>query len=153
MPRKENNFLRYTGQIFAFIGFAALVYFSIMFLFGDRIVPAASAQTDRYLESRLNQIEQRFYQLESRLNRIEQDAITRRVPGTSPVPDTRDQELGLLRNEITGLRVRLGEVECGLLKLDERTLPAPRRLGSRPGNGSDKCRQDWSSPIYLSSRP
>jgi len=153
MSRNENKVFYNAFQALALVGFAALVYFSVMFLFGDRIVPTAEAQNDRYLESRLNQIEQRFYQLESRLNRIEQDSVTRRLPSSSPPTDNRQQEIVLLQNEVNGLRVRLGEAECGLLKLDERTLPAARRLGSRPGNGSDKCRQDWSSPVYLTARP
>ena len=152
MSGKENKMASYFGRALAFIGSITMIYAAMAFLFGDRVVPTATAQTDRYLESRLSQIEQRFYQLESRLNRIEQDSITRRMPTSPQISDTREQEMNLLANEVSGLRLRLGEVECGLLRLDERTLPAARRLGGRT-TGSDRCRLDWSSPVQLSARP
>jgi hypothetical protein len=115
---------------------------------------AASAQSDRYLESRINQIEQRFYQIESRINRVEQDSITRRSVTSPQLPDVRSQEISSIQNEIIGLRGRVGELECGVLKLDERTLSASRRLSTRAAqSGSDRCRQDWASPVYLTARP
>ena len=142
----------YLLRFFAVIGGAAVIYCVYTTVFGANTQPV-EAQNDRYLESRLNQIEQRFYMVESRLNRIEQDAITRRLPTTTTAQDTRSQDINLLQNELTGFRLRLGEVECGLLKLDERTLTAAKRLAGRSVTGSDRCRQDWSSPVLLSARP
>src|SRR5437868_35268 len=113
--RSFNHFVR----ILAAIGIITVAYCIYSMTLGNQ-TPPVQAQSDRYLESRISQMEQRFYQIESRLNRIEQDAITRRLPTSSPVADTRAQEITLLQNELTGFRVRLGEAECGLLKLDER---------------------------------
>ena len=111
------------------------------------------AQSDMYLSRRIDLIEQRFYSLESRLNRVEQDAVTRRSSPGSQIGDTRGQDISLLQNEISGLRLRLGEVECGLLKIDERTLTAARRMAGKTAGTSDRCRQDWGSPVQLSARP
>jgi hypothetical protein len=143
---------KYILRFLAAIGIMTVAYCVYTVVLGSQ-TPAVEAQSDRYLESRLSQMEQRFYQIESRLNRIEQDSITRRSTTSSPVSDNRAQEITLLQNELIGFRVRLGEVECGLLKLDERTLPASRRLGGRNTTGSDRCRQDWASPVQLSARP
>ena len=135
--------------VWIFAGLAVLIYCGLAL-----VERAVSAQTDRYLESRINQIEQRFYQIESRINRVEQDSITRRSVTSPQLPDVRSQEISSIQNDIIGLRGRVGELECGVLKLDERTLTASRRLSTRaPQSGSDRCRQDWASPVYLTARP
>ena len=142
---------RYVTNSLACLGAVGLMYCVFATFFGSSTQPVA-AQTDRYIESRLTQIEQRFYQLESRLNRVEQDAANRRA-GPPSIADTKSQEINLLQNELIGFRLRLGEVECAVLKLDDRTLPASRRMGNRGDTGSDRCRQDWASPVVLSARP
>ncbi len=127
---------------------AAIVFYGgVSGLFGER-VQTVSAQSDVFLSRRIDQIEQRFYQIESRLNRIEMESRT--AVSTPRLPDTRDNEIALLRSQVDSLRTRIGEAECGLLKLDERTLPAAQRRGAA---GTDPCRQNWGTSVRLSVRP
>ena len=127
---------------------AAALALSLYAVFVGRSVPTASAQTDMYLSRRIDQVEQRFYSLESRLNRLE----TSSNPGImSPqVRNTNDVELQFLRTQVDGLRTRVGELECGVLRLDERTLAPARRMGSRT---SEPCRKDPTNIVQLSARP
>ena len=126
---------------------AFVVYSGVSALLGER-VQSVSAQSDIFLSRRIDQVEQRFYQIESRLNRIEMESRT--AVSTPRLPDTHDNEIALLRSQVDSLRTRLGEVECGVLKLDERTLPAAQRRGA---TGNDPCRQNWGTAIRLSVRP
>ena len=124
------------------------------------LVQPVSAQTDVMLERRLSQVEQRFYYIESRLNQIEnQSRYPGIVPGTSSTnPIQLGQlrtELDTLRTQLDSLRSRVGEVECGLLKLDERTLSQPARDARRraAAGANDPCRTDTAAPLKLSVRP
>ena len=124
------------------------------------LIQPVSAQTDVMLERRLSQVEQRFYYIESRLNQIEnQSRYPGIVPGSSSTnPIQLGQlrtELDTLRTQIDSLRSRVGEVECGLLKLDERTLSqAARDARRRSAAGTNEpCRTDPQAPIRLSARP
>lgn len=131
------------------VALAAAVLWSVVAgLFGDSGTRKVSAQTDIFLSRRVDSIEQRFYQIESRLNRMEME--TRTAVSTPRLADNRDSEIALLRSQVESLRTRLGEVECGLLRLDERTLPAAQRRGAV---GSDPCRQNWAASVMLSARP
>jgi hypothetical protein len=67
----------------------------------------------------------------------------------------RDPEIGLLRGEVETLQRRLVEVECGLARLDERTLtPAAREARKRAGTSvTDPCRLSADAPLRLSTRP
>ena len=127
---------------------AVVLYGGVAGLFGDSGTATVSAQSDVFLSRRIDQVEQRFYQIESRLNRIEMESRT--AISTPRLPDNKDNEIALLRSQVDGLRKRLGEVECGLLRLDERTLPAAQRRGA---TGSDPCRQNWGTSVRLSVRP
>lgn len=134
----------------AMIGTVAAVSWVAGFLLsgGPAIV---SAQNDPFLSRRIDQIEQRFLMLESRLNRIEQES--RRVtiaPGTSP---GNQADADFLRTQIAAFRTRLGEAECGLLRLDERTLTVAARAARRKGQESETCRLNVFAPISLSARP
>jgi hypothetical protein len=134
----------------ALVGAAMLAYSSFELIFGER----ASAQNDQYLSRRIDQIEQRFYSIESRINRIESES--RRPAIASPLPvTTSDTEMQFLRSQVDGLRQRLGEVECGLLRVDERTLARSSRSGLSKGTatGTNPCRQDTAEPVKLSARP
>jgi hypothetical protein len=119
----------------------------------ERAVPVALAQGDQYLSRRIDMVEQRFYSLESRLNRVEQEQTRPAI--SPPVFSTQDTEITLLRSQVESLRMRLGEAECALLKLDERTLsPAAKQARAKArAAGTDKCRQDASKPVELSARP
>jgi hypothetical protein len=124
------------------------------------IVTPVSAQTDVMLERRLSQVEQRFYYIESRLNQIEnQSRYPGIVPGTSSTNPVQlgqiRTELDTLRTQIDSLRSRVGEVECGLLRLDERTLSQPARDARRrsAAGANEPCRTDTAAPLKLSVRP
>jgi hypothetical protein len=132
----------------AVAGLASIGYFAIIGAFGQRTV---TAQTDTFLARRVDQLEQRFYMLESRLNRAEQDV---RRPSTinSTLSDPQAVEIQSLRTQIESLRTRIGELECGLLRVDERTLPTTR---TTRGNllAQDPCRREPNFPVKLSVRP
>jgi hypothetical protein len=132
-----------------FIGLAMLIYNGISGIFGSGGATTAHAQTDPFLSRRVDMIEQHLYTLESRLNQVSTSR-----PSTMPsLPSILQNDVDTLRTSIDGLRIRLGEVECGVLKLDERTLTAAQRRTTRAGASSDRCRTDFATPIMLSSRP
>ncbi len=134
-------------------GVAVVVYTGLLGLFGERAVPTAYAQ-DQFLSRRIDQVEQRFFSIESRISRIEQESRAISIAPRLPV-NSNETELQFLRSQIETLRMRLGEAECGLLRVDERTLtPTSRqaRIKSATG-GTDKCRSEPASPVTLSARP
>lgn len=107
-----------------------------------------SAQDVMSLDRRISAFEQRLYILESHINQLQQQVqYAQRQPATS---NTRDPEIDRLRVELNLLQSRLGEVECGVLKLDERTLPAAARAAQ--SKKTDPCRSQPNTPIQLSSR-
>jgi hypothetical protein len=133
--------------VLAIAGSAVLVYAAFANLSGSG-VQRVEAQSDIFLSRRIDQVEQRFYSLESRLNRIEMES---RQPSLAAVrPAGNEVELQYLRTQIDSLRARLGEAECGLLKLDERTLTAAQR---RAVSSMEPCRRNWGERILLSVRP
>lgn len=105
------------------------------------------------VESRLTQLEQRLYLMETSLRGLEQQA---RLSAPSPGAARRDPEVELLRTELDALRLRLAEAECGLARVDERTLtPAARetRRKAEAANAADPCRLNPEAPLRLSARP
>ncbi len=105
------------------------------------------------VESRLDRLEQRFYTVESSLRGLEQQVrVTAAAPRTSA---QRDPEVSLLRSEVESLRRRLAEVECGLSKVDERTLTPEAREARRKSTAgvADPCRLGTDAPLRLSTRP
>ena len=119
----------------------------------------AMAQDTVVLDRRLNMLEQRFYSMESRMSRLEQQMsmLQRVVPAPAPTPSqpVRDPVTDLLRNEVESMKVRIAELECGILRLDERTLSVAtketrRRAGAQP---KDPCRLNTEAPVKLSMRP
>jgi predicted RNase H-like nuclease (RuvC/YqgF family) len=113
-----------------------------------------SAQDVTSLDRRISLLEQRFYAVESSINRLEQQtALSGRM--ATPSTSARDSEISLLRGEIEVLQRRLVEVECGLVKLDERTLaPTIRQARERAGAGvTDPCRLKADAPLRLSTHP
>jgi hypothetical protein len=106
------------------------------------------------LESRLGQLEQRFYTVESSIRGLEQQV---RLSSAAPrsAARERDPEVGLLRSEVEALRLRLAEAECGLLRVDERTLtPGAREARRKAAAGAaDPCRLNTDAPLRLAARP
>lgn len=138
--------------VFAGLGIMAVVY-SLCFTFFGGGTTTVSAQQDPFLSQRLNRIEQRFTLIESRLNQLEQQS---RFPVNSPdLTNSRDTELRLLRSQINTLQLRISEIECGLVRLDERTLSASAKANRKTAgiSDSDLCRQTPNVPLQLSARP
>ncbi len=116
-----------------------------------RDAAGAETQDPSSLDRRISMLEQRFYTLETSMNRLQQYVTSQRSTGSSS--DLRDREVEQLRQEVQRLQLRLNEVECGLLKLDERTATPG---GNRKGPGSrttDPCRLNPGLPLRLPSRP
>ena len=112
----------------------------------------ATAQDPASLDRRISTLEQRLYFIETRINRLEQQAT---VPVRPPATDQSRVENELMRAEIETVKGRINEIACGLMKLDERTLPAGvRESRARDSNVyRDPCRQDAQTPLRLSARP
>ena len=108
-----------------------------------------STQDPSSLDRRLSLLEQRFYSIESSISRLQQYVAAQR-PQVSQ-PNTSDRELSLMREEIQRLSLRTAEVECGLIKLDERTTPAARR--SQTDRPNDPCRLNPETSVRLSTHP
>jgi hypothetical protein len=112
----------------------------------------ASAQDTVYLDRRISMLETRLGSIESSMRSLQQQAmISERSTATQP---TRDPEVTLLRSEVEILNSRLRELECALVRLDERTLsPAARETRRRTAaQASDPCRVNPDMPIQLSPR-
>ena len=140
-------------HIFAVLGIGFGIYFGLVTVFGERAVPVALAQQDPYLARRIDSLEQRFYGIESRLTRMEQQSRPASV--TPQILNSNDTEIQFLRSQLDGIRTRIGEVECGLLRVDERTLTAASRAARVAGGPkeSDKCRATSANAVQLSARP
>ena len=122
----------------------------------ERAVPVANAQqTDLYLARRVDQMEQRFYSIESRLSRVEQEMTRPRVSPPIFNSPVNESDINLLRTQVDNLRLRVGEAECAILRLDERTLSSASRLarGRAAIVGTERCRQDTGRAIELTARP
>ena len=98
------------------------------------------------LETRLNQLEQRLYQIDTNIRNLEQQSRL----GTSRGGSSQDVEL--LRSQIQALQLRLIEDECALAKLDERTLSAAMRNARRQSGRTDPCRSNVDAPLRLPDR-
>lgn len=141
--------------VFAILGVASVGYLGVTIIAGGRWETTVSAQQDPFLSQRLNRIEQRFTTIESRLVQIEQQSRYQ-TPVIDSSSAARETEIRLLRSEIEALRLRVGETECGLLKLDERTLSSTARQAQKKSGargGTDICRQSPDSRLQLSARP
>jgi predicted nucleic acid-binding Zn-ribbon protein len=109
---------------------------------------ANAAQDPSSLDRRLSLVEQRMYSLESNITRLQTYVSSMSTrPSVSQPSSTNDRELTLLTEEVQRLGVRLNEVECGLVKLDERT--ATRKTSK----SSDPCRANADAPLRLPTRP
>lgn len=111
------------------------------------------SQDVRSLDRRISSLEQRLYSIESSINRLEQSARSQRPPASQP--GARDPEIDLLQGELRTAQLRLSEIECGLVKLDERTTTSAVRetRGSAGARTADPCRLNPATPLRLSTRP
>jgi 50S ribosomal subunit-associated GTPase HflX len=103
------------------------------------------------LDRRINTLEQRLYSIESNINQLRQQVSF--AERQSATQGTRDPGVEQLRLEIDLLRRRIVEIECSVVKLDERTLSptqrGPRRADKQP---ADPCRLSPETPVQLSFR-
>ncbi len=112
-----------------------------------------AAQDISSLDRRINSVEQRIYSIESSINQLRQQMIDARRSSSSLSSDNRDPETERLRLEVDMLQRRIVEIECGLVKLDQRTLPESARTASKGAAAAkDPCRQQPNTPVQLSSR-
>lgn len=118
------------------------------------LIVAAHAQDNTMLERRINQLEQRFYSIETSITRLEQQVSLSSRPSITQ-PSLSSTDITLLRSEVEALQRRLSEIECGLAKLDERTLaPAARDARRKSGvTSTDPCRLSPETPLRFSTRP
>ena len=160
---KQANYASYlTGKakaILAVLGAAVVAYWALTGIMISSVgrpveTPVSAQRGDAYLSRRIDQVENRFYGIESRLNRLESESRVSTIsPSLSQRPN--DVEIQFFRTQIDSLRTRLGEAECALLKLDERTLtPTSRTARKKAANaGTDRCREERDTPVQLSARP
>lgn len=98
------------------------------------------------LETRINQLEQRLYGIETSLRTLEQQSRLGSVSSRS----VSQQDVALLTAQIQALQLRLIEDECGLAKLDERTLtPTVREARRKSATRNDPCRGNFDAPLRL----
>jgi hypothetical protein len=111
----------------------------------------ADGQDSAYLDRRISMLETRLNSIESSMRSLQQQAmISERQTTTQPA---RDPEVTLLRSEVEILNSRFRELECALVRLDERTLsPSAREARKRTAQSSDPCRVNPDTPIQLSPR-
>lgn len=127
-------------------GLALVALFKIAFAAGTNNAPPPQQDVIR-LETRLNQLEQRLYQIDTSIRNIEQQS---RLGGARSGVSAQDVEL--LRSQINALQLRLIEDECSLAKLDERTLSTAMRNSRRQSGRSDPCRVNVDAPLRLPER-
>jgi hypothetical protein len=101
------------------------------------------------LESRISQLEQRFYTVETSVRTLEQQS---RLSGMNRGGGVTPDDITLLRSEIQRLQARIMEDECALAKLDERTLSPTARDARQRAAGNDPCRANFELPLRPPSR-
>jgi hypothetical protein len=111
-----------------------------------------TAQDINSLDRRISFLEQRFNNLDSSINRLQQQVVLSQGSSGSQTR-VRDEEINRMVDEIQRLSLRVNEIECGLLKLDERTTVAGRNPRSDTPKSSDPCRSNPATPLRLSNRP
>lgn len=119
--------------------------------YGGGSEAAAPAQDFTRIESRLTQIEQRIYTIEAGVRGLEMQS---RMAGVNAGRAAPDPEVSLLRTQVDALRLRIAEVECGLLRVDERTLTAAARDVRRRSEAAaaDPCRLNADAPLPSPAR-
>lgn len=125
---------------------------TILALTAPNPLPARATQPQDWnmLDRRVSTIEQRIYALESRLNQLEQQTRFNSRPAP-PAPAEPIGELNLIRSEMTVLASRIKLLECGVVQLDERTLPERTREARRKSGlqSSDSCRLNPDMPLQF----
>ena len=136
------------------VQWAAIVLLIAVVVIGlNRGSAGAETQDISGFDRRISMLEQRFYMLETSINRLQQYVTSQRSTGSSSSSDLRDRAVDQLSQEVQRLQLRLNEVECGLLKLVERTASASGNRKGPESRATDPCRLNPGLPLRLSSRP
>jgi hypothetical protein len=117
-------------------------------------IMAAASQDVISLDRRISQLEQRLYSTESNISRLEQQISISQRPAP-PQASQRDPDIDLLRSELERVKLRVRELECGVVHIDERTLPATAKESRKRAGAqsNDPCRQNPETPVRLSMHP
>ncbi|HJZ67111.1 MAG TPA: hypothetical protein VKF81_03120 [Blastocatellia bacterium] len=103
-----------------------------------------------YLDRRISMLETRLNTIESSVRTLEQQAMMSRSTASQTA---RDPEVALLRSEVEILLGRIRELDCGLARLDERTLSgSAKEARKRTQQAQDPCRLNPEAPLQLSPR-
>jgi hypothetical protein len=115
---------------------------------------SSGAQDTFNLERRISVVEQRLNSVELGINRLEQQQARAQTTAPQPSASLRDTQIELLRSEVELLQRRLAEDECGLVRVDERTLASQAREARHKdaAEKNDPCRLNPDAPLRLSSR-
>ena len=143
------TYCRWRAVLLVFVaGLGVATVFRISSAARSEVAPTQQQEVIR-LENRIGQLEQRLFSIETSLRTLEQQT---RITGAAS-RTTGQEDLALLRSEVQVLQQRLADDECGLAKLDERTLsPATRDARRKSGAVSDSCRANVDTPLRLPVR-
>ena len=130
---------------------AIAIFATVLVITLGRGVSGAETQDLNSLDRRISMLEQRFYTLETSMNRLQQVMSSQRSTSSSSSVSARDVDQ--LEAEVQRLQLRLNEVECGLVKLDERTATASGNRRGGEARPTDPCRQNPNTPLRLPTRP
>jgi chaperonin cofactor prefoldin len=144
----SNNFLRYLRIGLPVLALSTVVT-ALSFVLTGQGTNTVLAQQDPFLNNRINQLERQFNSIETRISRLEQQS---RFPGVAPPKLLNyDAELNQMRSHVETLQLRIDALECGLVKLDERTLTTTAKQARRKSNSNetDRCRLDSNVPLQF----
>ncbi|HZS04697.1 MAG TPA: hypothetical protein VFD58_07670 [Blastocatellia bacterium] len=115
--------------------------------------PAVPPQDLFTLDRRVSTMEQRIISLESRLIRLEQQSMLGQR-SAEPSPAGQITELNLLRSELQVLGARIRLLECGVVRLDERTTSEQAREARKKSGPqtADPCRLNPEAPLQFPAR-
>ena len=134
-----------TGLFLCLLTLSLITVFRITSAARTDAAPAPQQVVIR-LEQRMNQLEQRLFSIENNLRNVEQQSRL----GATAMRGGSPEDMARLRLELQAMANRLGEHECALVRLDERTLsPALRAARKKSGAGNDICRQNADAPLQL----
>src|SRR5689334_17399172 len=136
------------GGSMKYVLLVAVLVFGLVLVARTEAGPTPQQDVIR-LDSRVSQLEQRLYTIENSLRTVEQQSrMSMGTRGAAVTPE----DIAALRSEIQTLQVRLMEDECGLAKVDERTLSPAAREARRKAVGNDPCRLNFELPLRPPSR-
>lgn len=131
-----------------YVSLVSVLAFGLVLAVRTSAGPAPQQDVIR-LESRISQLEQRFYTVETSVRTLEQQS---RLSGMNRGGGVTPDDITLLRSEIQRLQARIMEDECALARLDERTLSPTAREARQRAAGNDPCRANFELPLRPPSR-